>query len=130
MLNRVCRCRTLTLFVYVRQLAPPLPHRWRAGWTTEGRRTGKATPKGGGAGVERCAPVTVYIYFSPCLSALVTPCLSRFRSASPLRVHHVIVSRFAFTFARLAEVSPEAGRGDVQGRGCAPLESSTFLWRV
>ena len=130
MLNWVCRCRTLTLFVYVRRLAPPLPHRWQAGWTMEGRRAGKATPKGGGAGVERCAPVTVYIYFSPCLSALVTPCLSRFRSVSPLRVHHVIVSRFAFTFARLAEVYPEAGRGDVQGRGCAPLESSTFLWRV
>ena len=25
-------------------------------------------PKGGGAGVERCAGVTVYIYFSLCLS--------------------------------------------------------------
>ena len=130
MLNRVCRCSTCTHHLIISVLAPPLPYRWQAGWMTEGRRTGKATTKGGGAGVERCAPVTVYIYFSPCLSALVTPCLSRFRSASPLRVHHVIVSRFAFTFARLAEVSPEAGRGDVQGRGCAPLESSTFLWRV
>ena len=47
MLNRVCRCRTLTLFVYVRQLDPPLPYRWRAGWTTEGRRAGKATQRVG-----------------------------------------------------------------------------------
>lgn len=68
MLNRVCRCRTCTHHLIISVLAPPLPHRWQAGWMTEGRRAGKATPKGGGAAVERCAPVTVYIYFSPCLS--------------------------------------------------------------
>ena len=104
MLNRVWRCRTHTFYVIISQLAPPLPHRWTDDDAENGQAGDQARHKDGGAGVERCAPVTVYIYFSPCLSALVTPCLrfalrsisNPFRSAS-------------LSFARLAEVSSWAG---------------------
>lgn len=76
MLNLVWRCCTLPLYMCVSQLAPPLPHRCVCDGCGIGQAGEQARHKDGGAGVERCAPVTVYIYFSLCLSASRSSCHS------------------------------------------------------
>lgn len=102
MLNRVWRCCTRTLYMIVSQLAPPLPHRVWADGRARGRTGRQATHKDGGAGVERCAHVTVYIYFSLCLS--------RFRNASPLLIPLVILSASLFSPVRAEVMSKEGVR--------------------
>lgn len=66
MLNRVWRCYTSTLYVCISQLASPLPYCIVTDGYGIGQVDEQTRHKDGGAGVERYAHVTVYIYFSLC----------------------------------------------------------------